>query len=39
VVDPPVKLRGVGEILTGSAFVALVCVVIVWTLVAVRFWR
>jgi hypothetical protein len=38
-VDPPVKSRGVGEILTGSAFVALVCVVIVWALVAVGLWR
>jgi hypothetical protein len=38
-VDPPVKLRGTSEWLTGSAFVALVCVVIVWALVAVGLWR
>jgi hypothetical protein len=33
------KLWGISETLTGSAFVVLVCAVIVWVLVAVGIWR
>jgi hypothetical protein len=38
-VDPPVKLPGVAEALTATAFVLIVVAAIVWALVAVKVWH
>jgi hypothetical protein len=38
-VDPPLRFRGVGECLTGTAFVLIVAMAIVWALVLSGQWR